>query len=642
MTKFLTLLVSLWCVLRLAAQPVSVRIAAIESNIDAADAFIYNNKDSALFFAKTALQQAQDLDTARLILNAHHTLGGVFEAHKDWENARKYYEKNLPIAEKSEKSSWLFMAYTDWAILHKKMGQYAVAEDYHWRVIARGELKKKWELVEAGYNGLGTLYGMMSEFNKAIGFYHKSIEAAQKWDNKAGIIVSEQNISNLYIQAENYEMGLKNIQKTHKMAVELRDSVHIAKALSMMGNVFIAQKKYLDALSKHTEARQIFVKLNEKVPLTEVYVSLADIHLNLGHYVQAQSFMDSCAAIITFMPNYGLADFYRAQGKIHRAVGKNEAAITAFQRSLVLTDSFGFKEIAKDNHAQLADIYAQTNSFQQAYTHSLAAEKLSTELYEARNQKNLTEAHFKFDTEKRDILISTQKKEIEATRLAGIYALIGCLVLCVLLFFTRQQVLEKKKANERIALMMRELHHRVKNNMQTIASMMRVQARQQKDPSVADVLLENKTRLETYAMLHQELYLGDETATINLKPYLENIISKMQHLYLMNSEEQLKINLNIEEKTLPVETALGVGLIFNELITNSLKHATPSVPPLIIDIKLDKTQFHYSDNGQALSADFDLEAQEGFGLQLIQYFAQQLRAKYQFGVQNGLRFDMQF
>jgi two-component system, sensor histidine kinase PdtaS len=217
-------------------------------------------------------------------------------------------------------------------------------------------------------------------------------------------------------------------------------------------------------------------------------------------------------------------------------------------------------------------------------------------------------------------------------------ALIGVLGL---LFFTWRQMKAKQKAQKRAELLMQELHHRVKNNLQTVSSIMRLQARGISDPSVALVIAESRSRLETISMIHQQLYREDEVQTINFKHFIGDLVEKLQFTYNLN-DKPLDIQIDIENPQLDVDKALPLGLILNELLTNSFKYAYPSVAAPKLIVKLDKHRFHYADNGNGSAANVECVNNRSFGLQLIHSLSQQLRGKCRFFNEDGLAFELNF
>jgi two-component sensor histidine kinase len=370
-------------------------------------------------------------------------------------------------------------------------------------------------------------------------------------------------------------------------------------------------------------------------------MSIGHIHFQQKNYEQAAVYYANCAALKDFFDNYVNAEFHNKLGQLYDAKGQINAAIDAFETSLAVTNAFGFKEIAKENHEALAQIYNQNKQFDKAYQESIAVNELNKVMFQETTQKSMTEAQFKFDVEKRDLQIEGQNKDLKQSKIIR-WLLIGGLILTlILLSVTWLQMRKKQEAKKRIELVIKELHHRVKNNLQTIASMMRLQARQVKDPSVSAVLLENKLRLETFSMLHQQLYQTDDLQKVDLQPFIRGIIEKLLFSYSI-PYDKVNTQITVENKMLDVETAIPLGLILNELLTNSFKYAYPSVETLDIMIDIKNKSLHYTDNGNSLPDDFDFNKKAGFGINLIQSFAQQLKGKYQFSKQNGINFQLKF
>ncbi len=618
-------------------------IPIVEAINKAAD-LSFQNKDSALYFGNQALAMAQKVDSPRLIFCAYRVIGTIYEDNNQLPEAQKAYAAAMSLADLRLQTDEQLTIYTDWAILHKKMGYYTVAREFHLRTIERAEKAKHWEMLENGYHGLGTLYAMLSDFDQSVHYYLLSIKAAEKWGNQEGIVFSHQNISNTYLKAQNYESALHSIEKTEQEALKLGDSMRLANVLRVYGNIQTALGNYGIALEKHEAAKTIFEKQGNEPCLAESYLSIGDIYFHLKNYPQAEYYFTECSKQAAFLPNYAHAECFNKSGKLFQVQNKIPNAIAAFQQSLNLTDKFGFKEIARENHIALAAIFAEKKQSNLAYNHLKVADILGETLFQENKQKSLTEAQFKFDVEKRDFQIEAQQKQLSQSALIRWILIGSLLVLTTLLYITWKQMRDKQQANKRNELIIKELHHRVKNNMQTIASMMRLQARQTQDPLVSAILLENKSRLETFSMLHQQLYQADNVETLNLQPFIQDIIEKIRYSNGLD-DKQLQTHLRLENTALNVETALSVGLILNELLTNSLKYAYPSLKkskPLEIYIDILKDRFHYSDNGTVLLADFDFKNKAGFGIQFISSFAHQIKSKYKFSVDKGVHFDLFF
>jgi two-component system, sensor histidine kinase PdtaS len=637
---FISLIISLFYCSTSSAQ---TRIFIVET-INKSTDLSYQNKDSAVFLATMALVMAQKVDSPYLVFHAYRALGSIYEDNNALQEAKKTYALAMALADSRLQTDEQLTIYTDWAIIHKKLGQYLTARDYHLRVVRKAEKLGLWELAEDNYHGLGTLYTMLGDFDQSVNYYLESIKTAEKWGNQKGIVFSQQNISTTYLKAKNYDMALQNIEKTHQSALKLGDSLRLANVLRVYGNIRTALGDYPEALEKHEAAKAIFENLGNLECLAESYLSIGDIYFQLKNYAKAEEYFSECKKQTAYLPNYAHAEFFNKSGKLYQAQNKIPLAIDAFQESLNLTDSLGFIEIARENHLALATIFSEKKQTDLAFNHLKIADKLSESLFQENKQKSLSEAQFKFDIEKRDIQIDAQQQQLSQSNLIRWILVSGLLALAVLLYFTWRQMRAKQHGNKRNELIIKELHHRVKNNMQTIASMMRLQARQAQDPLVSAILLENKARLETFSMLHQQLYVADNIGTLNLQPFIQDIIEKIRYSNGLD-DKQLQTHIRLENTNLDVEIALSVGLILNELLTNSLKYAYPSLnksKPLKITIDILNDRFHYADNGECLPTDFDFKNNAGFGIQFIASFAHQIKGKYKFFVDKGVHFDLIF
>ena len=213
-------------------------------------------------------------------------------------------------------------------------------------------------------------------------------------------------------------------------------------------------------------------------------------------------------------------------------------------------------------------------------------------------------------------------------------------LLLVLLVFTFKQVREKQKAVRKTELMMQELHHRVKNNLQTIISIMRLQSRQITDKIALEELNDSRTRLEAMALIHQQLYVTDKEETINFRLFIESLIQKYGFTYNLTVED-FHTSIDFDEENIKVDRAIPLGLIANEMIVNSMKYGKNIDVPLQINISLKKRVFCYSDNGSgyAIVPDYDTQLQ-GFGLRLVASLSEQLKCTYHFFNDNGAHFEL--
>ncbi|MEJ6616827.1 MAG: sensor histidine kinase [Crocinitomicaceae bacterium] len=192
-----------------------------------------------------------------------------------------------------------------------------------------------------------------------------------------------------------------------------------------------------------------------------------------------------------------------------------------------------------------------------------------------------------------------------------------------------------------LQLLMKEMHHRVKNNLQIISSLMSLQERSVKDKDVIAVLNESKRRVEAIALIHQKLYQNENEYQVDFKSYLEEIMSNQQ---LINKKVRCKVKS--EGIMLDLDTAVPLGIIISEMITNAHKHAYKNIekPTLITTLSRvdDNYQIIIRDNGIGLPKDFNIYETKSLGFEIITALADQIEANIEFSNSPGAQFSIKF
>jgi two-component sensor histidine kinase len=189
--------------------------------------------------------------------------------------------------------------------------------------------------------------------------------------------------------------------------------------------------------------------------------------------------------------------------------------------------------------------------------------------------------------------------------------------------------------------LVQETHHRVKNNLQTVVSLLSLHARQAHDPSVVEALSEAGGRVQAIARLHEALYASETLAEVNFGEYLRHLTNELQHLH---GRAEITVEVFTEDMVLGMDTAIPLGLIANELILNCFKHAFPaghegrvtvSVEYVRDGVKpgesLDQAaiRLRVEDDGIGLPPGLDIDRTDSLGLRLVQLLARQLHAEMQ-------------
>jgi two-component sensor histidine kinase len=177
-------------------------------------------------------------------------------------------------------------------------------------------------------------------------------------------------------------------------------------------------------------------------------------------------------------------------------------------------------------------------------------------------------------------------------------------------------------------ILLKEVHHRVKNNIQMISSLLNLQSRYIIDQEALEILRDSRNRIESIALVHEKLCRSQDLAHIAMSSYITELTSFLFHSYAKN-RSQIELSIDIDAVELGIDTAIPLSLMINELVVNSLKHAFPGGRTGEITISLDKLDHRqlkliFADNGVGFPPTVKFPDSKSLGLQLIQSLAEQL------------------
>ena len=215
-----------------------------------------------------------------------------------------------------------------------------------------------------------------------------------------------------------------------------------------------------------------------------------------------------------------------------------------------------------------------------------------------------------------------------------------------------RDITERVAAAERIRnslaekeVMLKEIHHRVKNNLQVISSLLNLQSSQEQDPAIVAALKESQGRVRSMALVHEELYRSTDLADIDMESYVRKLANNLFFAY-QSSGTRVTLDIDVHDVYLPVDAAVPCGLIINELISNSLKYAFGKRSTGVITVRLqrerDSCRLMVGDDGVGLPSELDIEHSESLGLQLVFILAKQLHARLEVNRLQGTSFALTF
>lgn len=270
----------------------------------------------------------------------------------------------------------------------------------------------------------------------------------------------------------------------------------------------------------------------------------------------------------------------------------------------------------------------------------------------------LITSHFEkqFKTKEKDRLLAIAEKEKQVHRqqiafqkrqslfLAAGFLLLSLATLLLIRNYRNKKrhaaALEQK--NNQIETLIRELHHRVKNNLQVVSGLLSLQANRLEDETARQAMDEGRTRVDAMAMIHQRLYLDKDLAAVDIKEYLENLSLSLANSFGYD-KKNVEVHVGLRNPSMNIDMAIPIGLIVNELVTNAFKHAfaQTGMAKITISLEGDKEamELKVADNGKGMEP--SATQSKSFGMKLVHTLVEQLNGSLQQKQENGTVFTIQ-
>jgi len=216
-----------------------------------------------------------------------------------------------------------------------------------------------------------------------------------------------------------------------------------------------------------------------------------------------------------------------------------------------------------------------------------------------------------------------------------------------------EDITDRKRNEERIRaslkekeVLLKEIHHRVKNNLQVISSLLNLQANQIRDRETAQVFRDSQSRVKAMSLVHERLYQSSDLARIDFAGYVEDVTRHLLRSY-QSGPRGVRLKVDVDPVSFNIDTAIPCALIINELVSNSLKYAFPNGKDGEINIRLNQTETEdlnlcISDNGIGFPANVSWEKTDSLGLQLVRSLTDQLNGSIKCQLDRGAQFDIRF
>ena len=349
-----------------------------------------------------------------------------------------------------------------------------------------------------------------------------------------------------------------------------------------------------------------------------MYSDIGSVYTSLQNYNAAKKYFNEAKGLYVGLDSkLSMGDYYSGKEKLDSATGNWQSAYQHYKDYITIRDS----------------------SFNKETLQKLVGSQM---LFE--NEKK--EAILKAEQEKKDLVVQEEIKRQRNFRNSALAVLVFMLFFSLVVYRQRNKLAREKKKSDQLLLdkelLLREIHHRVKNNLEVVSSLLALQSAQIDDAQTKDAMQESQNRVQSIGIVHQKLYQGTNLGGIEMKDYFINLSESI--LDSFGAEKRVTIECAMEQLDVDIDTAVPLGLIVNELLTNTLKYAFPQGQAGKVQIKLHKQkdgmlQLEVSDNGVGKSG---VTHGTGFGGQLVALLTQQLGGTMREEIANGTKIYFEF
>ncbi len=484
------------------------------------------------------------------------------------------------------------------------------------------------------YTNLAMNYRKLDEDDRAISFARKALEI-------------DENPLNIYLAYKT----LGQISEKKKKLKEARDSYE--KALHQIEEV----DKY-----------KVYNLLER---LGNISLELEDYSVSIEYYERAienSKLFPEAYSALSIPSRYGLSKAYFRNGQFDQSKRITGQVIKFLSGDSHTLQHNKYKEVLRDAHLLMSQLHEKDQQYKKSLINykefalvQAKIEQRKDSIYNLEKLKTIEELELAFETEKKDKEISIlkvnsnlQNLENKQQRSFAVGLALGSILLLVLLFIVLKALSLKQTAHKTIKekyeenkLLMREIHHRVKNNLQIIISLLNAQINSAKgDEKLQIALKESQTKIKSMAIIHQSLYNSQTYTKVRVNNYFEELLDQVSQTF-ETEDKMIQFETDVEHREINMSLAVPIGLIVNELVTNSYKYAfdrSKSDNRVIIHFNATEKPNTYKlvvkDNGIGLPDDFDIEKLSSFGMQLVKGLVDQLQGTITIDESRGTGYEI--
>ncbi|MCF0054758.1 tetratricopeptide repeat protein [Dyadobacter sp. CY356] len=514
------------------------------------------------------------------------------------------------------------------------------------------------------YDLLGSVYTSLGASEESIRYGILALRNAEtNGDTSLQLSTIYTRLGITHYRLREYSKAIENYENALRIAEKYGDAETMHIIASNLGSPYLKLKKFKEAaaLLSKIEHRYPINDLKKKFWLDRAYIFL---YREQGQFERATKYINELLTIAEGLPPdrvevvYSLLiEFYFVKGNYDLA-----AKYVALRNQLKLNNN----QATYRSHLWQSKLDSVNHRYYSALAEFQKYSLLRDSIFNESKSQQINHLEIIYETEKKEENIAQLKKESalqqnmleQASLIQNItYISIGLLLVIISLLIYGYRLVQKNNKgmaarqeeinSKNISLgqlltekewLMKEIHHRVKNNLHMIVGLLESQSEYLISDEAKTALADSEYRIQSMSMIHQKLYQTDKLNSIEISPYIHELVQYLKDSF--QNKPTVIFNLDIDRVEMNISHSIPLGLILNEAIINSLKYAFPNDRPGKIDISFkERKSSHFvltiADNGIGLSPDFSMRNIDSFGLTLIQGLSEDLNAEFKIDSKGG-------
>ncbi len=596
------------------------------------DLYFNVHLDSLEKYSKIQIELSKQLnDQAKLELG-YSAMGSIYFRRGKVSDALYYYNKAKKIASDRGDNERLFAISVNLASINIVQGKnYEALRNYF---VARSNLYK------------------IKEFKKS-----SDLRKLQQYEAQINL-----NIGIAYFNMNDYKNATRFYSEALTNSLRIKDSMTLAKAYTNLAEIEMIEQNYNVAEDFLYRGKRIKESIRDSISLKVNYLLIGRLYMELGRFREANRYFDVTEDLLIKFPNISIEKklyinrgvSYLRQNRVEKAIQLLNEAKKINRSEYSLSDEIRINQLLSESHFLIKN-YEKANLYREIY------EGIKDSIYNSETNLEIARLEMYYNAQYEQLKDSVEfvqenerkGKQIRIKEVQNFYLILWLVFLAVafgaivyVLGIVRKRNKELQKSIKEKEALMKEVHHRVKNNFQIISSLLNIQANKISSKKYQNPMMNMQNRILAMSLVHEKLYVSEFQEAVYVNDYFQDLGESIKDSLLSN-KSFITVKNEGEDFLISLEKAIPLGLIVNELMTNSIKYAAEEGSEVHIELHMrkieDEIQITLKDDGKGFPENFDPEAySESIGLELVHVLIDQLDGQINFKNDGGACVEIKF